>query len=274
MPPTMSFEEYESQSRPSPYYFGIEAGKKKLSYFGADHSADSRNSMFAQIREKFAAACPQLVFIEGINNIENYKKRHLQEITESGDDEVIKKFGEPGFTIKLAAAAGAEFACPEPSFRQELDDLEKQNFRREEIFAHYMYRALDSMHDEPDNWKFLDEQINEFKEQTQWPDFDYSISHLRNILEGIWGKSDSDVLAHFDFDRMDPAKRKRNIKVWSVINEITRRRATFRDSYIVKKIAAGLDKNDRVFVTYGAGHAYMQEPALRELFKSFPDKEP
>ena len=132
---TMSFEEYAEMHHETPYVFEIESGDKKIVYFGAEHSRDPENSMFGEIEQKFRDANPQIVFVEGMTNLEDRKQEDIEKLKEKSREEVIKELGEPGFALKLAVEAGIEIESPEPKFDEEINYLVEHGFNRDKIFA-------------------------------------------------------------------------------------------------------------------------------------------
>ncbi|HEY4506582.1 MAG TPA: hypothetical protein VJH71_00210 [Candidatus Paceibacterota bacterium] len=267
---TMSFEEYAKSSHKAPYVFDVTNGNKKLVYFGAAHSNRPDDKMFDQIREKFEKFEPELVFVEGCGSLVKDKKAASEWVRDFGDDDtIIRKEGENIFMIKLAVEAGVDFDSPEPDYEREINHLLEKGFGKEEIFAYYMYRHIEQWHripEAPPIAKYLGHTKDEFEEVTDWQDFDYSLEHLNEIGKRIWGESGK--FSNYNNSRTDPTPWQPARGVWTEVNRIAQESSYFRDRYIVARIEEALNKVDKLFVVFGASHAYMQEPVIRKMFSS------
>src|SRR3989344_6497306 len=99
---TMTFEEY--QGHETPYVYEVKKDAKKITFYGAAHSYDSKDPQFKEIEKKFKEANPEVVFVEGMNSLSIEKI--IEELKGKSDEKVIQEMGEQGFTLKLAAKAG------------------------------------------------------------------------------------------------------------------------------------------------------------------------
>ncbi len=267
-PEIMTFERYAELKHDTPYIFSIEAGGKSLVYFGAHHSNDVPDPMFEQIRQEFINARPQVVFVEGVNYLATHRNQIVDELRKTDYATVIGKRGESGFTLKLAIEAGAEVESPEPDFKNEIEYLVEQGFNKESIFAYYIYRVAEYYHRAPKGVsidEFLNPYVKEFQKNSGWENFDYSLDHLRNIGRNIWGSHGD--LSVKNLSRVDPTPWQSRKQQWTEVNKVAQESSYFRDRFIVKRIADTLKERDRLFVIFGASHAYMQEPALRRLLE-------
>jgi len=264
----MTFEEYENRHHETPYVYELEDGEKKLTYFGAEHSRDPENPQFKRLEQEFRKIQPQLIFVEGIEDMEGFIKKELENIKESEIAAVIGKYGEKGLAIKLAIKAGVEFQSPEPNEEEQVANLLEQGFSQEDIFAHYVYFNAEQYqyHGGEPSEEILESIIKKFKADFDWTDFDFSLGHLKQIWQRLWPDR-ADPL-DFNFSRLDPVKREANLGTWTVVNEINSQRNIFRDQFMMEKIKQALENVNRLFIVYGASHAYMQEPALRKLFET------
>jgi hypothetical protein len=109
--------------------------------------------MFTDIENRFQQFKPDVVIVEGIPSLSEKKELAKQKAKEISRDEVIEKFGEPGFTLKLAAEADINMESPEPKYGDEINHLLGLGFTQNEIFAFYMYRYISQYHRMPNKPK-------------------------------------------------------------------------------------------------------------------------
>lgn len=268
----MTFEEYAEKEHDTPYVFETEHGNKKITYFGAAHSANLESPMFEQIREKFDEIKPQMVFVEGITNLKNRKQEIIEWLRSINEAEAIRQMGETGFISKLAIKTGTNFDSPEPNPKEEIKSLENHGFSREEIFAYYAYRQqvhYFRVKEEDRNIpveEYLSKYIQNFQKNTNWKNFNYSFNHLKEIGKKIWGEQ-GDIKKNYH-SRVNPVPSEVKRRNWRRVNEVAQQSSYFRDKYIIHRIEETMKKYDRLFIVYGASHAVMQEPALRRMLEN------
>lgn len=274
------------QLRHEPFIFEITSGKKHLTYMGVAHSHDPEAKMFEEIGQKFAADRPQLVLIEGMTQLADpeMKARFIADTRSRNAVEIIKRRGEPSFVLKLAAEAGVAVECPEPKFSDKIKHVTDQGqirgYGRDEVFAYYCYRALQSYHrgvDSESPEQYLERRIESFKREAGWTDFEFSISYLKEIGERLLGERANFATA--DPYRTNPLLSNRqqanHAKYHTLLNDVARQSTLYRDVAIVQNIVDALKRVDRVFVVYGASHAYMEQPALiKRILKTEDAKGP
>lgn len=267
---TMTFEEYEEKEGHNPIYvFEVEKNEKKITYFGVKHSNQPDDPMFGEIEKRFKQADPQIVFVEGMHFSKNGKQELIEEMKKADAKTVINDWGESGFTFKLAADAGIGVESPEPDFTEEVENQLSLGFSKEEIFAYYVYRQANSYQripEKPPIEEYLGSYIERFQKDTDWKDFDYSFEHLQQIGKEIWG--DRGDITKEDAWRTDPVPYKnKKSALWNNVNRICQQSTYFRDKFMVHRIEEVMKKHDRLFIVFGSSYAFMQEPALRELFE-------
>ncbi len=265
----MSFQEYAEREHDVPYVFELNKGDKTLTYYGADHSHNPENPMFADIEQRFQKSKPQLVIVEGISQLEKQKEKFKVALKESSREDIIKRMGEPGFALKLAIDAGIDVKSPEPELNEEIGHLIEQGYGKEEIFAFYMYRSANQYQRTPNTpsiEEYLQPDMEEFKTSTNWENFDYSIANLQGIGNRLWGDRGALDSEEFSEERIDPVPWGGKKDMQTVVNQIAAQSSLFRDEYMVKQLQEILKQKDKVFIVFGASHAYMQEPAIKVLF--------
>lgn len=99
----MSAEEYAVIEHEQPYIYEVESGNKKITYFGSPHSYSPTDPIWRKLKQKFKDLDPDLVLVEGNPKLQEYKQHYIDAAVEHDEDEFIKKMGEGGLAVKLAA---------------------------------------------------------------------------------------------------------------------------------------------------------------------------
>lgn len=252
-PDILSFEQFNKIEYKTPYILEIQKGKKHLIFYGSDHSNDSTNPMFDDIEKRFLDMEPEIVFNEGGS-------------PPSLDDrnKAIQKYGEAGFLRYLGKKHNIPVKNIEPSLKDQFDFFLKRYSRNDLLLMYFcrqilqLQRMEESVHIDFENYMsgFL-QQLQ--KEGFPISDEEVTLKYLITIYEGFFNEE-------FDWKKFN----RENISPMShnnILNEIYREVSQFRDRYIVRQISDSFKKYDKVFVVMGAGHAIIQEPVLRSLFK-------
>lgn len=265
----MTAEEYAQIRHERPYIFELKDGDKELSYFGARHSYDPENSQFSELEKVFDEVSPDIVFVEGISKVGNKKERN-EKVKSTSRDEMIKNIGEPGLAIKLAVEKGIEWRSPEPSGKDLYNFCVEQGFSKDEIFAWVILHLLPQYQRgvEKSGFKnYVHRFIERFREDTNWENFDYTYENGVKIAEQIIGRQIDVENESNAGDFVDPIPWDAKKENQTVINRVGRATSVFRDRKIVSEIIEAFNNHKKVFVVFGASHAVMQEPALKEFFR-------
>ncbi len=269
----MSWDEYAKSEHDTPYIFRLNKGNKELIYFGSPHTNKIKDPIFSNIRELFDSTNPDCVFVEGMSQLEEIKAdptkytTSIESVKNMLDDEIVLKYAEPGFGIKLAVEKGIDFYSPEPKFKDEIAHLLNSGITQEEIFVEYVYRQLYQYYrnnEASSVEEYLQGIITELAQATHWDNFEYTVENAESIGRDIWGDRADIHTSKYIVERTDPTPRENDFQ--TRITLAAQASSNFRDQYIVKKIQEGLERYDRLFVVFGASHAYMQRPALEKLF--------
>lgn len=265
----MSFEEYARSEHEQPYIYEISQGEKKLVYFGAYHAYDPADPMLADIKKRFEELQPNVVVVEGMEKLAQLPPEAMDRVRLASWEDAARKGGEAGFALKLAVEAGIDVVSPEPDDRAEIADLEAHGYTKEQIFAFHIYRSVAQYWRQvPDLSinEFLGPYVEMFKESVDWQDFDFSLDHVEKIGKEIWGEAANLEDVDAANARIDPVPWPGTEERQTVINNVARRSSQFRDEQLVAAIRELAKKHERVLVVFGASHAYMQQPALRNLY--------
>ncbi len=272
----MTAEEYSKLEHSTPYLYELKNGEKELLYFGAYHSRNPEDGIFKDIENKFNEVTPDLVLIEGMSNI--HQKRESFEKNEMGlgdDEDAIRKkiidvAGESGFALYLAIKKGIDCESPEPEDADMYNALLEQGFSKDDIFAEQIFLVLPQYHRQTEQSGFKEYTepfIDSFKKATNWRDFDYSYEYALEAAKKAIGKHVDVENDEQTLDYVDPIPWENKKDAQTVMNQIARATSQYRDKFMVSEIAKALQTHKKVFVVFGASHAVMQEPALKELFK-------
>lgn len=255
----MSFEEYAASRHPTPYTFSIQSGSSCLYYFGERHSYDPTHEEW-DIEKKFwqsflndTEGKKRMVFVEGTRR------------TSAADEaSAILNDGGMGLITYLAHQENIDTYCPEPDRTYERSELLK-HFSKEESQYYYFARIVGQWNKRQEPRPDFEEYINDFlqkdKRTTGWTDFDFSIEHMKKIHTALF---------HKEFDKNDVKFFNticRPTEAGTVINNVAQISCKIRDTYIVQQIQRYLAEGYSIYVQFGATHAVMQEPLLRELVK-------
>ena len=250
-------EEYSKIKHKTPYVYKIQKEKRFLYYFGEKHSFDPNDAQWARAKE---------FWFDFVKKTENQKRIAFVEAgrpsVEKTEEKAILEAGGTGLIIFLASQLNIEVYCPEPNRTHEMQELERQ-FSREEIEYYYFARIVYQWGKIPDPKPNFEEYIIRFlerdKKMSGWDDFDFSFENLKLIHKQLFkiefGLNDS----NFFKDLVTPVELK------TVINKVSRASGEIRNEYIVKEIQKYWDNKFSIFIEYGAGHAVIQEPLLKEV---------
>ena len=260
------------ENYPLPILKKFENKTKKLWYFGVNHSYDYKDKMFAQIEMAFAELSPDLVILEAslkINSLtENYKKETLDKTKK----QIITEKGEFGLGLWLAFGDSKMVFCPEPSFLEQVEFLQKK-FKKDEIFCSFILEMADQytrlVDEKRTLQRYLEEEIiwqkNSLEKLDGWENFDFSYLHFLSSFQEI---------SNFNFDKtkpdlwselVDPIVWKTKKHKWNALNEISLENCNFRDRYILGQIAKKIEIHNKILVIYGGSHFYIQEFALKKI---------
>lgn len=261
----MPLEEYSKTRWPDIYIYNIKTSDgRELYYFGVTHYRDPKNPIFEQIKTEFDKFKPDIVFIEGANELRDDRRaRMVEKFTTLEGDDLIHQTGESGFVAKLALEKDIDLDSPEPNFEDEVKIDLDNGFSRDEIFLYHMARYVRQLQRIPEPRPSLEEfALNKsrgLEKKTGWHDFDFSFKHFHQLANQMWG-------ANYDLSSgslLHPSPQG-NV---TVINKLSKQTLEFRDEYMVEEIIKALEEYKRLFVVYGFTHAIVQEPALRALLK-------
>jgi len=251
------------------YSYLIEGNGKSLEYFGTSHSNNPENPLFFEIEKRFKALNPDIVYVEGMEGI-NAHKDEVRESLNEMEKEVAKRQGENFFALKLAVDANVDFESPEPPHADEITHLVEKGFLKQDIFDFYMYRAAYQYqrdHEERDaesGKRYLAPFIERFRNDSGWDvqELEAFAIEFHAHLEVEGDNSYASLVDPIPWDE----------KTEAPTNEVSRASSSFRNEYILERIAEGLKSHQCAFIVYGSAHAVQHEPALRILLSGYTAK--
>ena len=249
-------KEYSKIRHKSLYIYHLKMKNKELVILGSIHTNDQKHSQFKIFKDKFSSLNPEVVFVEG--GWENSSIIKLEK-------DSIKK-GEMAFLVFLARKKKIPIVGWEPGMDKEIIYLLKK-YSKDELFAHFILRTIRQYVQYRKPRSYLSKQIEEFKSISKWKGYDYSLKHLKEIHQKIFGVKFNPTNANLY--NIPPYVAEGDLSLGpSVLNYVASDEMVFRDSFAVKKILKSLNKYKRILVIMGSGHAVVQEPVYRGFFKN------
>ena len=183
---------------------------------------------------------------------------------ESDESQAILKHGGMGLVTYLADESHIERFSPEPSEKYERSQMEKE-FSKEEIqyyyFARVVHQWIRKQDPKPDFEGYINDYLKRDEIESEWDGFDFSLDAMKKIHSDLFNTEFDEKDTKFFYDVTNP------VKIQCVVNKVSRASSEIRDKYIVEKICEFVSKGYSVYLQYGATHAVMQEPLLKELLK-------
>jgi hypothetical protein len=252
----LTWQEYNEKKFSIPYVFSIEKDGQLLMYFGARHVNSPSDSQYLLLQsewERFLAhpAVCKIAIGEGRG----------PRPARSNIEESIAEFGEQGWLGSRAREAHIGLAYPDPQewsvWNTLLDRYTKDELFLFDImqFAHQWNRG--------DKGKpfgdYLEPYLDPYRAQAGWDGYDFSLTHVRALLQGLLGR---------EFDEHDSAffYRQINPSIFETrFNQLSRDIDVYRDTAVVKEIVTRFRAGESLFIVFGCGHAVVQERAIRTL---------
>ncbi|MDQ5911907.1 MAG: hypothetical protein QG568_120 [Patescibacteria group bacterium] len=252
----LPWDEFNKRSYPQPYIYRIGAKGNILIYFGAKHSLDAKHEQNEQIKEQWES-----FLVETISG----RRKVVAEVYSEGlfldENHAVTARGESGLISYLAKRENIEVVIPGLGKQEQMKICDEYFSRDMILYHHALQIALqwNRLEDKPPFDQFIEKFLMRDKEGTDWDDTDFTLEHIKNIHESLFGQPFDQKDKDF-FSRMtDPSQ------FHSITNEISRKQNDLREVQIIDTIVKIWDEGNSVFVVMGSGHAIIEEPALRIL---------
>jgi hypothetical protein len=173
--------------------------------------------------------------------------------------------GEGGFVNYLAEKSEVKVYCFEPDTKF-LWDVLLTKFTKEQVFCYFISQIIFQWYrypEKPEFEKYLKYFLDKYETKTKWSGFDFSFNNYKSIYKSIFKKEfklvGTEEEVNFLNDNLAPTN---NI---SILNSISAEKNYYRETNIIEGILSKWNEGKSVFVVYGLGHAFVQEPALKKL---------
>jgi len=266
----LSAEEYSKARHDNPYIFKLTTPKAELFYFGAYHCRKPDDPIFKEIEKSFNDFKPDAVFVEGLVGLAENRDWFMKRYGNMRPEEAIDLAGESGFTTLLAFKNDIFCDSPEPDDKEIFEHLLSKGYSKDEVFLHEFIKILPQYHRQMNRYGFKEYVsvfLDRMEKKVKWPVFDFSYERGLSLARKLWGEDFDPETDTSSKDKIDPIPWKDKRARQTIINEISRTEGIFRDQIITKKILESLQHYSKVFVVYGASHAYMEEPAFQYFAK-------
>ena len=253
----MSYDQYSKIEHETPYFYIYKSKDKSIYYFGSSHSHDPNHPQFNLLKEKWNEFHYKTRDEKTVVILEAHEIPNREETLERS----IIKYGESGAGAYLAYESRSSIILGEPETDNIINYLLK-NFSKEEILFWYECQAIKFWQDHKRNrsiQEFLSSHTDRYRELLKWPDLIISIDFINTIYREIFNKE-----LNIDDEKIF-SQITTPVTIKSRINELSRDQSVYRNEYILDQIEKYWDDGYNIFIIYGAGHAFMQEPVIRSL---------
>lgn len=257
----LTYKQYSETRHEIPYTLLLKLGTSFLYYFGERHLFKPVDPQWVKLKEFWkdfiekTNGQKRIVFIEG-------RIRPVEE----NEEQAILKYGGMGLVTYLAYQEKIELYSPEPDEKYERSELEKK-FTRDMIQYYYYFARVilqwgEQLGKKPDFVEYITQYLDNDKKESGWDEYDFSLDAMKRIHFELFKAPFDEKNTKFFYDVSNP------VVIKSEINKVAAASSIIRDEYIVREIQKYINSGYSIFAEYGCTHVVMQEPALRESFRS------
>lgn len=235
----------------------LKNGEKELFwYYVEKHTYDRNDAVFKDIEIEFMSFNPDLVLVEGSNNIDSKDK-----------DEAIRIGGESRFTSFLGYRNNKVVEDIEPPFKKQIEYLVKTN-DIDAVYAMFLIRLLnsDKSRYESGSREIVDiikHSIGYLKYLNTLLDVEKEIdnTYIEELFEKYYHKSISNS-DWYTFDYYSTIYNSDGA-LYYIRNKITE----YRNIWLVQLIKEKKTQFNKIFIMMGSGHLMSTKSELADLFK-------
>ncbi|KKR46018.1 MAG: hypothetical protein A3C63_00510 [Candidatus Zambryskibacteria bacterium RIFCSPHIGHO2_02_FULL_39_82] len=253
----MSYDEYSKIQHETPYFYIFRSGGRLTYYFGSNHSHDPNHPQFNLLRKKWNEFTSETRAVKTVVIVEAHEIAKLEATME----ESIIKHGESGAGAYLAYEFESLLIFGEPHNDKIIAHL-LRNFSKEEILLWHVCQAIKFWQQHKMGrsiQEFLSNQTQKYRRLLNWPDLVISVELINTIYKKLFNRE-----LNIDNEKT-LSEITTPVSIQSRINELSRSQSIYRNEYVLGQIEKYWSEGYNIFVIYGAGHAVMQEPAIRSL---------
>jgi hypothetical protein len=251
-PEIMSYKDYGKIRHERPYVLEFKTEKGALVYFGAGHFYRYDDAQAAEIEKRLASFKPTVILNES----------GTPPVAETAK-EAVEKYGEPGLLAFLAKKHNIPIKSLDPPRIEEMKYiLGTKRWTLEQVFLFYVLRRVPE-NNRKTNPKKPEELVEEaMSGAAKMPGFE-SLPKTIAEFDQVAKKNLPTVANWRTIDQkiFDP-----NPDLGNFTNDIADASVNYRGRFMVKSLAAEVEKGERVFAVVGASHVVKQEKALKSLF--------
>lgn len=241
-----------------PHFFKINRRGNILFCFGARHSFNPADPQFRALEKRWNEFLKRTKGLNCLALVEGGLRPVAKTAAAS-----IREGGEAHFITFLASRSGIETYCPEPPMTRERNSLLKQ-IKKEEVQYYYFARAVSQWHRSGKRTplsSYILPFLRRDKRVSQWPDFDFSLKHMKVIHQSLFRGKFEEQNQSFFAAITDPTLST------TIINRVAASSSAFRDRFIVREIKK-LWNIHHLFIVYGRSHSFTHKPILRSFARS------
>ncbi|HEX9929140.1 MAG TPA: hypothetical protein VGB02_11445 [Pyrinomonadaceae bacterium] len=252
-PEIMSYKDYGKIRHKRPYILEFKKDKGELVYFGAGHFYSYDDPQAAELEKRFAEFKPTVILNES----------GTPPAAETAK-EAVEKYGEPGLLSFLAKKHNIPIKSLDPPRLEEMKYiLGTKRWTLEQVFLFYVLRRVPE-NNKKTNPKKPEELVEEaLRGAAKMPGFD-SLPKTIAEFDAVAKKNLPQVA---DWRKIEQKIFDPNPDLGNFTNDIADASVNYRGRFMVKTLAAEVEKGERVFAVVGASHVVKQEKALQNIFK-------
>lgn len=244
-----------------PYVVDARGGDKRVVLVGCDHNRDPQHPQFATLQKYFQKLQPQVAFNEGGPIADTVHYKSIAEAAKARGETGALKFLSDGEGIKMMDGDMADSA----EFKVMLRKYPKEDLLLYYIMERLVIPYLNGAYGNPPFEQLYAKAIKNWFADEGFPlsKSERTLGYFKSLYKSRIGH-DFALTMNADVEKFD------------YINggdckycALGRSSKMVRDSTLLSKIDKALQRNDRVIVTFGQGHALAIEPALRQLVAEF-----
>jgi hypothetical protein len=240
------------------YVIDLKTGSKRLVFVGCDHSYNIGDRQYAVIHQYFNDSSPQIALNEG--------GQFPDTLHFATAEQAVSQKSESGFLKYLCDSAGIKMVDGDISDSLEFS-ITLKRFPKEDLFLYYIMERLvipylNKAYGERPFEELYPLAIDRWFVKPGFPlsEKEQPLDYFKQLYLEKMGRPfileiNKDNFEKFDYANGGDCK----------YCEIGRSSKMTRDSILLQKINTALSKYDRVFITFGVGHALAIEPALKEI---------